>query len=344
VTDQGVIPIVDMTALWRGGDVTATDRAILAAGADPGFLVLTGLPDWFPAGPDARLRLLRVFDLPPEATRRLWRRKFDPTRPNIYRGWFPLQAVNATWKEGIDIGPDVARPVTHRADDPLTEPTPLPNEADLPGWRADAAAYHRACERLGGLVMAALARALGLAADHFVDAFRDGISTLRLIRYPPRPPEVAARVPTGLLDGGPDAAGRAVIGAPHVDSGFVTLLAQDGVEGLQARGAGGWIDVPPREGTLVVNFGALLARWTGGRVAATEHRVLSPGRMRHALPFFLEPGVEAVIAPPPGLGAPDFAPFAYGDHLWAAMTRFVEFRGLEDLRRPRGVAAPEVLA
>jgi isopenicillin N synthase-like dioxygenase len=56
-----------------------------------------------------------------------------------------------------------------------------------------------------------------------------------------------------------------VTGAPHVDSGFLTLLAQDGIGGLQARHRNGqWIDVPPAEGTLAVNFGKVLQQWSAG--------------------------------------------------------------------------------
>ena len=31
-----------------------------------------------------------------------------------------------------------------------------------------------------------------------------------------------------------------------------------------------------------------------------------------------------------------FEPFYFGDYLWSTMTRFVEFQGLEGLRRPQG--------
>ena len=156
-----------------------------------------------------------------------------------------------------------------------------------------------------------------------------GISTLRLIHYPKRPPE--------SFEGADDAwvmhAGerRPVTGAPHVDSGFVTLLAQDGVAGLQAQDPSGrWIDVPPAEGTLAVNFGGLLERWTGGQIKATRHRVLGSDRARYSIPFFYEARPNAEIAPLPGAEA--FAPFKYGDHLWSAMCGFVEFRGLEGAR------------
>ena len=46
-----------------------------------------------------------------------------------------------------------------------------------------------------------------------------------------------------------------------------------------------------------------------------------------------------MIAPLPLAGIEPFQLFLYGDHLWATTTRFVEFQGLENLRRPRGNAA-----
>jgi isopenicillin N synthase-like dioxygenase len=184
--------------------------------------------------------------------------------------------------------------------------------------------------------MGALARGLDLPESTFDDAFRGGISTLRLIRYPVRPETSFAGVDPAAIFVEHKGQRRHIIGGAHVDSGFVTLLAQDGVEGLQAKSRDGdWIDVPPQEGTLAVNFGGLLERWTGGRIRATEHRVIGPERERFSIPFFYEPCVDAVIAPLPG--GDTFAPFSYGDHLWAAMTRFPEFRGLEGMRRPRGL-------
>src|SRR5262249_44158054 len=123
------------------------------------------------------------------------------------------------------------------------------------------------------------------------------------------------------------------VGAAHTDSGFVTILAQDGVAGLQARAKDGrWIDVPPLEGSLVVNFGQVLEQWSAGRVRATEHRVLGRGQERYSIPFFYEARADATIAPLP-IDSPDrFRPFHYGDFLWKRMTSFVEFRGMENAR------------
>jgi isopenicillin N synthase-like dioxygenase len=336
------IPGIDIGALFGTASAArdAADRAIAAAGAETGFMTVTGLPPEVPIGRATRRDLLRIFDLPAAEQRKLWRQKFDPKRPNVYRGWFPAQAGDATYKDGIDMGPDLAYgPAVVDESDVLCGATPLPPEEVLPGWRAVAADYYRAMQFVASRLMQSIARGLGLAETTFDEAFRGGISTLRLIRYPLRPKSALAATDQDLLWTVHEGRRRQFTGRPHVDSGFVTLLAQDGVAGLQARMRdGSWVDVPPDEGTLAVNFGKVLERWTGGRIKATEHRVLSVGRERFSIPFFYEPRADAEIAPLPLAGVAPFAPFLYGDHLWAATTRFVEFRGLEHLRKPRRAA------
>ena len=110
------------------------------------------------------------------------------------------------------------------------------------------------------------------------------------------------------------------------------------MNGLQAKHHdGSWIDIPPVEGTLAVNFGKVLERWTGGRVRATIHRVLGSGQERFSIPFFYEPRSDAVIAPLPLKDIQSFEPFYYGDHLWETITKFnVEFRGIGHLRKALG--------
>jgi isopenicillin N synthase-like dioxygenase len=94
------------------------------------------------------------------------------------------------------------------------------------------------------------------------------------------------------------------------------------------------VDVPPVEGTLAVNFGKVLERWSGGRIKATEHRVIGRGRERMSIPFFYEARADARIAPLPIDPSDAFAPFLYGDYLWKTTTQFVEFKGMESLRKP----------
>jgi isopenicillin N synthase-like dioxygenase len=330
-----LIPTVDVGALFAADPQAraATDRAIMDAAVGTGFMLIDAVPEQVPTGQKVRADLLRLFGLPAASLEPLWRQKFAPAHPNVYRGWFVLQRGFPTAKEGIDMGADVAYgPGVVVASDPLREATPLPAEAELPGWRGSVAAYYRGMELLASTLMRSLARSLGLPERFFDSAFERGLSTLRLIRYPVRADLDDADPQLWVSHAGER---RYLIGIPHVDSGFLTVLAQDGVEGLQARHSNGaWLDVPPREGTLAVNFGKVLELWSGGRIRATEHRVVGNGRERYSIPFFHEARADAEIAPLPLPGAAEFAPFLYGDHLWATTTQFVEFAGLAQLRKP----------
>jgi isopenicillin N synthase-like dioxygenase len=335
-----MISIVDAGPLFATVEhaQAVADRELFAAARDTGFVCIRGLPGEMPLTAASRARLLSVFALGDAARRRLSRRKFTPGNRNVYRGWFPAQPGNLTSKEGIDLGGDVAHgPQLIVAGDPLREASPLPSNAELPGWRQAVAEYYRAMERIAATLMHSLARSLTLPADYFDAAFQRGLSTLRLIRYPPRTAEELATVTDpALWVETPGMPRRHLAGAPHTDSGFVTLLAQDGVAGLQARSREGrWLDVPPAEGTLVVNFGQVLEQWSAGRIRATEHRVLGLGVERFSIPFFYEARADAIIAPLPIDSQDRFAPFEYGDFLWKRMTSFVEFRGMENQRVPR---------
>jgi isopenicillin N synthase-like dioxygenase len=331
------IPLIDISPLFGAASLERdlTDQAIMAAAATSGFMVVRGLPSDVPAGRAARADLLRLFQLPEHETRKLWRHKFDPKHPNIYRGWFPLQTGFLTAKEGIDMGPDVVHgAAVVCSDDPLREATPLPSAEALPGWRESVSAYYRGMEKVSQALMRAIARGLSLEERFFDQAFDRGLSTLRLLRYPVRTDaELTARSDPNIWVTH-DGARFYVNGAAHVDSGFLTLLAQDGVSGLQARHRDGtWLDVPPNDDGLAVNFGKVLERWCGGRIKATEHRVIGSGRERMSIPFFHEARADAEIRPLPMDGV-SFEPFLYGDYLWATTTQFVEFRGMESLRKP----------
>lgn len=333
------IPVIDVSPLF--GDLSAqrdhADREIAEAAASVGFFVAHGFPAGLSVDRSSRDEILRLFKVPAHHTRPLWRKKFDASHPNVYRGWFPLQEGHPTRKEGIDLGPDVAYgPSVIDNDDPLREATPLPPEDVLPGWRLAVERYYLAMVRVSEALMHSVARSLGLPGDYFDQAFNRGISTLRLIRYPVRADtdDAAPRGPDIWVEH--QGRRHCLTGAPHVDSGFLTLLAQDGVPGLQARHrTGQWIDVPPAENTLAVNFGKVLERWSCARIKATEHRVIGMGRERMSVPFFYEARVEAEIRPLPIDPGGSFAPFLYGDYLWSTTTQFVEFRGLENLRQPR---------
>ena len=337
------IPIIDIAPLFgdAGADRDAVDRAIGAAAFDIGFMVVIGQPPSFRVGPRRQACLLRLFDMPPASRRPLWKRNFAPENGHLYRGWFPLASSPARNREGYEIGPDILRPLPDDGDI-LNEPTPLPPAGTVPAdWRAVARDYFADMETLGFAILDAVSRCLAIDPAIFRDAFRDGISTLRLLHYPgDTAPASADDVANRFVE--IDGEWVEQTARPHVDSGLLTILAQCGVGGLQALGRDdSWCDVPVRDDGFAVNFGGLMELWTGGCIRATRHRVLGRGRTRHSIPFFFEPRPSTRIGPLPIAGATPFTPFLYGDHLWALTTRFPENFGLEALRPPR---EPETLA
>ncbi len=132
-----------------------------------------------------------------------------------------------------------------------------------------------ALEAAGGTILRAIATDLGLAADYFDDAVRDGNSVLRLLHYPPLP----ADAPPGAIRAG-----------AHEDINVITLLLGAEEAGLELLSRSGeWLRVEAPPGTLVVNVGDMLQRQTGGQLPSTTHRVVNPVSARRHLPRFSTP-------------------------------------------------------
>lgn len=153
--------------------------------------------------------------------------------------------------------------------------------ANLPGFRDTVVAYQAAMEKLGKALLPIYAVALDLPADYFDAVFSEPSYTLRMSHYP-RQDEVADNE-FGL--------------APHTDTSFMTLLAQNKVPGLSIRlPTGRWVDAPAIDGAFLVNGGDLLRRWTNDRFLATPHRVVNrSGKERYAIPFFFDCAAEVVM-------------------------------------------------
>jgi isopenicillin N synthase-like dioxygenase len=101
-----MVPTIDMTPLFGPACPAreTIDRAVAEAAARIGFMTVSGAP----MAPEQVQVMKRIFALDPTQLRLLWRQKFDASHSNVYRGWFPLQEGHQTYKEGIDIGPDLA--------------------------------------------------------------------------------------------------------------------------------------------------------------------------------------------------------------------------------------------
>ncbi|WP_133406362.1 isopenicillin N synthase family dioxygenase [Parashewanella tropica] len=83
----------------------------------------------------------------------------------------------------------------------------------------------------------------------------------------------------------------------HKDSGFLTFVIQDEVSGLEVETDDGWLPVPPKPGTLIVNIGELLELASDGYLKATVHRVVSPQseQDRYSCAFFLWPRLDTDV-------------------------------------------------
>ncbi|XP_028091492.1 gibberellin 2-beta-dioxygenase 8-like isoform X6 [Camellia sinensis] len=86
----------------------------------------------------------------------------------------------------------------------------------------------------------------------------------------------------------------------HSDYGMITLLATDGVGGLQvcrdkSKQPLVWEDVDHINGALIVNIGGMTERWTNCLFRSTLHRVMSTGRERYSMAFFLNPSADCVV-------------------------------------------------
>ncbi|KAL8238564.1 hypothetical protein R6Q59_015131 [Mikania micrantha] len=61
----------------------------------------------------------------------------------------------------------------------------------------------------------------------------------------------------------------------HTDDGFLTVVLQDEIGGLQILYENQWVDVPPTPGALVVNIGDLLQMISNDKLKSVEHRVVA---------------------------------------------------------------------
>ena len=184
---------------------------------------------------------------------------------------------------GVDLPPDHPDVVTGK---PFRGVNYWP---DLSDWKTDMLDYFEACKTLGRLIHRGFSLDLGLSEHYFDRHLMDPIATLRLLHYPAaqKTSEQGTQQNTARPDAG---------AGTHTDYGNITLLATDGVAGLQvATRNGDWIDAPSIAGAFVCNIGDCLMRWTNDLYVSTPHRVKAPPQERYSIAFFLEVDPDSVV-------------------------------------------------
>lgn len=122
----------------------------------------------------------------------------------------------------------------------------------------------------------------------FRDMTKDGDTILRLIHYPPVPP---------------DAHPASIRAAPHEDINFITLLCEATASGLELlQRDGQWRSIHSLQGQIIVDAGDMLQHLTNSFFKSTTHRVVNPGNSRErrfSMPFFVHPRGEVDLTPMP---------------------------------------------
>ena len=177
-----------------------------------------------------------------------------------------------------------------------------------PEFEAFMRTFYEQIRGVASTVMDAFALSLGLPERYFDPKHTGLTQTLRLLHYPPvdNPKE-------GQLGAG-----------AHTDYGTLTVLFQDDSGGLEVQNLEGeWVEAPPIPGTVLINNGDLVARWSNDRFKSTPHRVVPrPAAMKNgrlSIAFFSDPDPEVMIEAIPSCVSEEtpakYPPISAGDYI-----------------------------
>ncbi|KIW77745.1 hypothetical protein Z517_07578 [Fonsecaea pedrosoi CBS 271.37] len=300
------IPIIDLEPIRSGTpeEARATGKLVYQAFRDVGFAYIKnhGVPqelvdrafDWsskFFALPQADK------DKAPHPPYGWWHRGYSGVgREKVVQMVFDQDSIDQLrkcpdFKESFELG---------REDDERTPNIWFPDEV-LPGFRAFMTGYFDTCYGTALSLLRAVALGMDLPEDFFEGYHTKRDNQLRLLHYPP--------VEAALLR---DGAMERI--AAHSDFGTMTLLFQDEVGGLEVEDVhvkGQFNPAPYVPGTVVVNIGDFLQRWSNDTLKSTLHRVRAPPmardgltRARYSIPYFVTADRDRTI---------DCIPGCYGD-------------------------------
>ena len=314
------IPVIDLSGFLSGDAVAKQQTAdrIRQACETTGFLVINGhgIPQLVL---DDAFQFSHTFFGLQQNKKDQW----HPTGAARQRGYHALatrglaytldQQVPPDLRETLFLGPvDDHRPffTSYPESETAYAPNIYPDEpTELPGALI---AVYRAYEHLAGELFRLFAVALDLPEAFFAGKFDRHFSILSCHYYPPLADEPGA--------------GQLRTGA-HTDFGAFTILAiADALGGLEVRLPDNrWSAVKPPPGSLVVNLGDMMARWTNNRWTSTLHRVVNPTQFRatnterQSIGFFVHPNFDAEIACIPSClesgVAPIYPVITAGEHI-----------------------------
>ena len=300
------IPIIDVAPLLDGSQPQKVAEQLADVCENIGFLYIKN------HGIDKQLvqamfRLTKAFfDRPMAEKQSLNIIHSGPT----LRGYIPMFGENVNPEKTVDVK-EVFDYGQHSEEiSPFFGPNLMP--ATPSEFKPIAERYHAAMLELGRKLVSGIALSLGLPKDYFAALQQKPITIQRLLHYPPQ---------RGMITEKEFGIGE------HTDYGFLTILAQDEVGGLQVQNAAGeWISAPPIEDTFIVNMGDLVQTFSNDKYTSTLHRVVNTtGKERYSIPFFLDLDFDAVVEVVPTCQSADnpakYQPYICGQHKYQ---RFVD--------------------
>jgi isopenicillin N synthase-like dioxygenase len=232
---------------------------------------------------DDYFRAMRAFFALPEHVKAHIDKRASPW----FRGWEQVGAEltdnNVDHREQVDVWSELdpqprdVQPTYLR----LEGPNQWPDESVAPHFRQLVERFQTEMGAIADELLTAMSVGLRLDPQQLLRFFgARRMSLVKLIHYPPTPP------------------GEAGVNAHH-DTGFLTLLLQHGVGGLQVMNQDGdWIDVPTDRDAIVVNLGEMLQSMTGNYFVATTHRVITSAE-RYSSGYFHGPALTTPLEPLP---------------------------------------------
>lgn len=233
-------PVIDLS-----GDRAAVVDAVRGAAAEWGFFQVTGhgVPEKAMAEAVAAVRAFHDADGGEGSDKaRLYSR--EPQKAVKYNCNFDLyESPVVNWRDTLYL---------RMAPDP-------PAGDELPqSCREALFEYARQVKNLGDRLFGLLSESLGLSSSYLTDIECNQGQIVLGHYYPPCPqPELAIGT------------------SRHSDSGFLTILLQDEIGGLQILHEDQWVDITPTPGAFIVNIGDLLQLVSNDKFFSAEHRVIA---------------------------------------------------------------------
>ena len=296
----GDIPVIDLEEYFSSGSQKALDRVaaeLKAACEEVGFFTIMG-HQVAPSLVATMFDLARKFHaLPLDQKQDILIDRSDWPVGGV--GYLPVKNTKLPARDKGNLNEAFIIKCDHalKMDD-----NQWPDASLLPDFRAVVEQYATALTTLGKRLLPVFASALEMPPTFFDEAFQLPLFRLRMTHYP------------AVTEAPDDEFGI----APHVDTTFCTILAQDqpGLVIFSERRQQ-WIRAPLVENAFIVNSGELLKHWTNDRFISVKHFANNNtgGRSRYSIPFFLNANSSYTMTCIPSCCGPDnparYPPISY---------------------------------